>query len=209
MGWHDYLIASGIFIAFVITTFLLLIFMPKPKSYFDVEKVRPELMALVDEKNNKYMLDELFKDGNSPIYDKNNISLIYDGEKMRYNIDDIPITYSLLRSVPDIRCVFMAKIDKKLKTSQHKGSAEYSNNTLRCIIPLKISAAKKSGIWNDGETKFFLEREIIIHDDSRPHSVFNKHKRKETHLLVIDFVRPVKFPTGIATEKHNILFNLS
>ena len=42
----NYLIVGGVVLAFIITVFLLLIFMPKPVSYFSIDTIYKELKIL-------------------------------------------------------------------------------------------------------------------------------------------------------------------
>jgi len=205
MAWSDYFLAGGIAFAFIIVTFLLLIFMPKPKSYFDIDDVAPELNILTQDEYFTSIKNEL-TEWVTNTEENSNLHIIHYANDTLVDSQLIPNTFDILQTIPDIASVFVAKVNKKTEITQRKGSADYANNTLRCILPISISGEKKSGIWNDGETKLFVEKELIIHDDSRPNSVFNKHKRKDTILLIIDVERPSRYPAGIALENHDVLF---
>ena len=87
-----------------------------------------------------------------------------------------------------------------------QGCKDFANVTLRCVLPLKIAAAQKSGIWVDGESKFYDDGQWIIYDDSRKNTYYNKHKRKDTHLLVVDVDRPANLPQGISVNTNKSLF---
>lgn len=191
----DYIIIIAVVIVLVIVTFLLLIFMPRPKCYFDTNDICKELLLLSKEEQFKKIKEELstLEGDHIEIY-KNNLTS---------NIStSIPETYELLRSIPNVRQVFLTKLDKKTEVDKHKGSEShvFTNNTIRCVLPIKIPGAKKSGIWVDGETKIFTEGEWTVYDNSREHSMFNKHKRLPLYLLVVDIDRSDHIPIGIATE---------
>lgn len=203
MSFSNGLIIAGIVISFIVVTFLLLVFMPKPKSYFDANETCKELNIFTNIHYLEQVQQELLNIKDEEYI--NNVHMIYNGGEMTHDTKSIQNTYEILQTIPNVRCVFITQLNKKTDTDQRKGSADYANNTIRCVIPIKISATKKSGIWNNGETKLFVEGEPILYDDSHPNSMFNKHKRKKTYLLVVDIDRPSKYPIGISTITHNNL----
>ena len=200
MDWYSYAITGGIIIVISIIVIFLLFFMPKPKCYFDIDDINPDLKLLTCDFIYKSLINNInYKE----ILNNNSIHFICDEEHIYYDGETIN---NLLPYIPEIQRIYLTKIDPKVKFLPKKGSANKANKELRCILPLEISNPKKSGIWTDGETKLFVEGELIIYDDSRINSMFNKHKKKTTYLLIIDILRPEKYPIGIATENHNILF---
>lgn len=213
LDWvSKYIVVVAIVILLIIVTFLLLIFMPKPKCYFDVSEICKELLLLSKDEYFKKIQEEVEKkcidmgdleDQKNPVKSK----IVYKNNQVCETVNDIPETYELLRTVPNIRQISIIVINKKAELPKCKGSesAQFSNQTLRCILPIKISAAKRCGIWVDGETKFFSEGEWIMYDNSREHSVHNKHKRLPVYLLVVDIDRPNHIPIGIAVDDNKQL----
>lgn len=199
MDYSDKLIGFGIFLVLVLVTFFMMIFSPKPKSYFDIDDDYPELNILKEDDVFAILHNDLIKNKQTC---NDNIHIVYDGEKW-YHDDKIKDVFSL---IPNIKCVFVAELPAKTETPHRKGSAEYANHTLRCVIPLKLSISDSSGMWNDGESRIFKEQELVLYDDSRVNSFYNRHKKRSTFLLIVDVVRPVKYPAGISTHSHNSLF---
>ena len=69
-----------------------------------------------------------------------------------------------------------------------------STNLLLFLLYLSLyfytiqeSAGHKSGIWIDGEKRFFTEKEWICGDMSREHSLFNKDKIYSKYFLYCSF----------------------
>ena len=201
----NYILAIGFFIAILIITFILLIFMPKPLCYYDINKIYPELKILEYEEYFKIIVKELLTD--DILNDNfNGIKLIYQNYNMQIDPDLIDTTFNILRTIPFIRTVFITSVINNSDLPKRKGSSSIANNTIRCILPIKIPGAKKTGIWTDGEIKLFQEGKLVLYDDSRENQVFNKHKRKKLYLLVIDVDRPDKIPIGISNIEHDVLF---
>ena len=196
----NYVIAIGIFIAILMVTFILLIFMPKPMCYYDIDKTYPELKIIEKEEYFNKIIGELLKD------EHKKIKLIYSMGKMEMDPDTIPITFDLLKTIPYIKSVFLATVESKSNLPKRRGSSSFANNTIRCILPLKISSVKKTGIWTDGEIKLFQEGKWVLYDDSRENQIFNNHKYNKLYLLVLDVDRPDIYPMGISTIEHDILF---
>jgi len=159
---------------------------------------------------NKFSKEETFEELVNEIekvhYDANGIRMLYQNNELHENMNTHPKLYELLRTVPDVERVFLKHVTKKTKSQKRQGSANTANNTLRCVLPIDIPAAKKSGMWVDGEKRFYRDRDWVIYDDSRESSYYNKHKRLDLYLLVVDIARPESIPMGIATDDHDILF---
>lgn len=184
----DRWITGIIVLIILITTFIFIAVVPKNNYFYS--NVYKELSIFTNTETYKKIQDET-KDivDTFPIY--------VDKKIVEENVKLIPNLYELLRSVPDVRNIFITVLKTKTKTSRHQGSKELANYTLRCILPLKISAMKKSGVWLDGKTVFF-DQDWVIYDDSREHNLFNSHKFNKTTILVLDIDRPSYMPMGIS-----------
>jgi hypothetical protein len=201
----EWLYIISTIVVLTIITFILIIFLPTPLSFFTIDDISHFLMLLEDDDNFLKITEELEKEF-SEMNKTNCTKILFDGVNICVDENKMPMLFKCLRSIPDVEKVFLQYIPKKINMKHRKGSADYCNNKLRCVLPIKIPGAKKSGIWNDGETKFFVDGEWIIYDDSRENSIFNKHKRSTVYLLVVDVKRPHKIPLGIAVENHDELF---
>jgi hypothetical protein len=193
----EYLITGFIVLVLIVTTFIFLIVVPKHKYYFD-SNIYPDLSNLTfDEAYNSIRKEcELIQD----------TFIIYSNKQVNHdNIKQIPNIYSLLRTIPDIRNAFITVLKPKTKTTRHKGSADLANNTLRCVLPLEISGTKKTGVWVDGEKKFYTDKEWIVYDDSRENNSFNSERFNVTKILVIDIDRPKDIPFGVSEKNTNRL----
>ena len=195
----DYATVIAIIVIIIVITFLLVIFLPKPKCYFDTKKICKELL-LLNESHMENLKKELI-----PLLDNETYVHVYSDNTLAIDTKTISTSYDLFRSIPYVRNITLVKLDPKLDMNKSKGSSNLANHTIRCALALKCSGAQKSGIWVDGEMKFFTEAEWIIYDNSREHSIFNKHKRLHTYLLIIDIDRPDWLPLGISTEENDLI----
>lgn len=202
----DWILITGVVIALVIITFMLLIFLPRPKQFFHIEDIDNSLKHFENEKLFKIIEQELFTGENPNFTADEGLFIVYKDGQLCIDETRFPYLYLSLRALPDVQTVFLAHIPPKINMQKRKGSSGYANNKIRCVMPIRISGAKKSGIWNDGETKLFMDREWVIYDDTHENSMFNKHRRLSTWLLVVDIQRPAKLPAGIATTVHDNLF---
>lgn len=184
------LLIAIIIVILIVATFFLMIFLPKPHSFFIQEKICPEL-AIFTHNNFK---DRLFEETKNIEKD----FVIYENKQVSPKLYEFPLLDQLLRTIPDIQFAKIKIIPAGLNEKKHKEKASVANSTLRCLFPLKISCAKKSGVWCDGETKIFTLNEWIIYDHSREHSIFNKFKRRCGKILIVDITRPEDIPKGIA-----------
>jgi len=194
-------IIGCIIIALIIITMLLLIFLPKPKCYFTLDDVGRSLELLSQPTHFQQILEEYKKNND---LDQSNLCLLYYNNHLYPNIHKYSKLHNLIQSIPDIRSLFIKRIaPKTINNIKQRGPAQIANYTLRCILPLSISSLNKSGIWVDGENRFFTEQEWIIYDNSRENTYYNKHKHRPTDLLIIDIDRPAYIPIGISTENTN------
>ena len=119
----EYLITGIIVIILLVTIFILTAILPKHKYYFD-SKIYPNLTNLNNEESFNIIKNEC-----KNIQDT---FIIYSGNRVNEDhIKLIPETYNLLRTIQDIRHIFITVLKPKTKTTRHKGSADISNNTLR------------------------------------------------------------------------------
>jgi len=193
----EYLFGILIFIVLLITSLIFIVVVPRHKYYFSNDTY-PYILYLNELDNFNKIKNEC-----STI---NDTIIIFSNNVVDNNIiSKLPNTYNLLRTIPDLRNAFLTVLKPKSKTTRHKGSADLSNHTLRCVLPICISSAKKSGVWVDGEKKLFKENEWIIYDNSRENNTFNTNKYYTTILLVIDIDRPSNVPIGVSSEITNRL----
>ncbi len=181
--------------------------MPKPTIYFP--DLIPEL-KLFDDENMLEIWEEEVKSilSNDEIKKEPHlypVKILYDGTT---SVDSkyYPELYKILNVIPNIERVFVVELPIKSEQPQRKGCSSFANNTLRCIVPVKISGKRRSGMWVDGQPKLFDEGTAIIYDHSRINYVYNKHKRSSTYLVIFDVKRPHSIPFGISDENHNIMF---
>lgn len=197
-----YLEIGCVVLAFIIVTILLMIFMPRPKCYFDLD-----LCSELKNINNEINLDKVTEELNKVEVDKKtNIAMIYDNYKVEHDVSSMLTTYELLRTIPSVKRVFVAEIPTKWEAIHQKGSSRFTNDTLRCMLPISISGKHRTILWVDGENKFLEEGEWVIYDNSRESSLYNKHKRKKTKVLIIDIERPKNIPRGIADIAHGYVW---
>jgi hypothetical protein len=196
------LIILGIVLSLIVVTFLLLIFMPTPKCYFDFDDIGNELAKFTEET----YFDKILSECGDINYDNNNVCMLYQNNKLHCNMSSHPQLYNLLKTVPDIERVFFKQITPTTETPKKRGSTNISNHTLRCVLPIHQPTANKSSMWLDGESRFYSSKKWIIYDDSRESSMHNKHKNKSLDLLVVDITRPIKIPVGISNITHSDVF---
>lgn len=105
---------------------------------------------------------------------------IFEDEKIIEQLKD-------KKFIDDIMTVIPHKSYKieEIGTRVMKGIVRHGDNK-RCIIPFEKPKGKKTGVWCDGENKFFFNNKYIIYDDTKPNAYFNKHKIKKVKMLIID-----------------------
>lgn len=174
----DWIYTIATVLALIIIVFILVIFMPKPKVFFDVD--------INETKNFEHKHDQIKKEiedakNNSPV-----IPIFGNGEIFETGY---PVIYELLRSLPFVRYAGIINIKPKFEQVKQYGLNSNANNTVRYFYTISHSATQKSGIWVDGAKKFFYEKEWIVADMSREHSLFNKNKKSYTTVLFVDIDR--------------------
>jgi hypothetical protein len=186
----DWVFAVFIVILLIIISFIFLIFMPKPRVFFDPYTNATTIFPQFH--------DEISKEicaGNS---DMPVIPIYGFGEIMS---DEYPITYQLLRAMPYVRFAGIINIKQDFEQKREYGFDKVANHTIRYFYTIKQSATQKSGIWIDGEKRFFTEKEWICGDMSREHALFNKNKRQPTTVLFIDIDRHESINEGASPNK--------
>ncbi len=196
----DWLFTISLSIVLLIAGFMLFFFMPKPKVFFDtytntieIFKQNHELVCneVLGNKNlGETNLDDSSRDPVVPIYGF--------GEIKTY---EYPIVYNCLRCVPYVRFAGIITIKPKFQQAREYGLDVIANHTMRYFYTLKESAGHKSGIWIDGEKRFFTEKEWICGDMSREHSLFNKDKERSSVVLFIDIDRHETIHEGRSPNK--------
>ena len=163
--------------------------MPKPAVFFT--PYIDEIKIIND--NRDIIKNEICKEELAPIVPIYGFNKIYSTKYSQL--------YELLRCIPSITCVGILNINNKFHQSRKYGFNEIANNTIRYFYTIKVSSIYKSGIWIDGEKKFFIEDEWICGDMSREHSLFNKDKINKTIVLFIDIERPSSIHKGNSPNK--------
>jgi hypothetical protein len=159
--------------------------MPKPTVFF--EPYTDTIKLFVQEHNN--IVDELAPiDVNIPIIPIYGLGIVKSTK--------FPFLYDLMRAIPYVRYAGIINIKPKFEQCRVYGYDQVANHTIRHFYTVKQSAANKSGIWIDGEKRLFSEKEWILGDMSREHSLFNKSKDSYTTIIFIDIDRHTDILTG-------------
>jgi hypothetical protein len=188
----NYLIGGAIIFILVILGLILFIFMPKPLVYFDVDPSFnilndnfAELKKEVDQNNNNQPIIPIY--GNGKIY-----------------TDVFPQLYETLRSIPDVQFAGLINIKPLFEQKSQYGYDRLSDYSIRTFFVINHSATKKSGIWIDGQKRFFESGELICGDMSREHKLFNRNKKKYTTVLFVDTKRPDNIHRGVSPNSQII-----
>ena len=188
MSW---IFTTAIVIILLIAGFMLFFFMPKPIVFFDPHKSITDILNENYDNIKKEIVDnqvEEVKDPVIPIYGFNEIKSY-----------DYPVIYNLLQDIREIQTIGIINIKPKFQQIKEYGMASIVNDTIRYFYTIQESAGHKSGIWIDGERRFFSNKECIVGDMSREHSLFNKDKELWATVLFIDVARQYydqNIPTG-------------
>ncbi len=179
----DWLFTVSLTIVLLIAGFMLFFFMPKPRVFFDPYTNTVEIFK----QNHDLICGEVFDTNKLDDGQRDPVIPIYGfGEIKAY---EYPVIYNCLRCVPYIRFAGIITIKPKFQQAREYGLDIVANHTIRYFYTLKESAGHKSGIWIDGEKRFFTEREWICGDMSREHSLFNRDKERSSVVLFIDIDR--------------------
>jgi hypothetical protein len=175
MHW---LLTIAIVIVLIVLSFILFIFMPKAKVFFE-----PYKESIVFSQNHDQLKKSLENiDTNCSV-----IPIYSDGEIINTNY---PFLYELIRCLPDVKYAGILVLKPLFGQVKQYGYDKITDGTLRHFYCVKQSATQKSGIWVDGEKKFFSEKEWICGDMSRENSLFNKNKKNVSVIVFIDIERP-------------------
>lgn len=91
-----------------------------------------------------------------------------------------------LSSVDNLKYAGIINLKSDFEQKVQRGYAPNANKTLRYFLPLRCPCVNKSGIWVNGEKRFFHEGEWICADMSRDNSLFNKYRYENAIVLFMD-----------------------
>lgn len=203
---YNFILYSAIIIIILFAILMLTIFVPKSKCYYEMKELPINLNNYTETLvNNCIDCIGLLQTDKSTV----DYCIVYNNEYIK-PIDELnDICPDLKQTLENINYkiynVFITTLDKKHKTNSHKGSSTYSNNTIRCILPIIIKSENRTGIKIEGETKYFNENKWILCDNSRENYIFNKDKYNSVSLFVMDIERPKYINSGISTEANDVL----
>lgn len=175
MTW---LLTVSLVIVFIVVGLMFFIFMPKPTVFFQPYTDATKLF--VQEHDDIY-LEIMNDDTTTPV-----IPIYGMGITRTFKY---PKLYELLRSVPYVRYAGIINLKPQFEQIREYGFDNVTDHTIRHFYTIKQSGTNKSGIWIDGEKRFFSEKEWILGDMSREHSLFNKNKEDYTTVVFIDVDR--------------------
>lgn len=171
-------LSIAIVIVLLIVGFAFLFFMPKPQvffeSYSNVTTIWPNFHDKITEEINKI-------NDTSPLIPLYGFGVIHDN---RYEF-----VLEMLRSMPYVRFAGIINLRPSFNQTSCYGFADVANHTIRYFYTVTESACNKSGIWIDGEKRFFSEKTWLCGDMSREHYLFNKDKYEKTTIIFIDIDR--------------------
>ena len=178
------LITISIVIVLLIAGFMLFFFMPKPQVFFSPYTNTIAVFGM----NHDVIKKEILQYTDSPV-----IPIYGFGEIMSQNY---PETYRLLRCMPYVRFAGVITLKPKFQQVKEYSYAAVADHTIRYFYTIKESGGHKSGIWVDGEKRFFSEKEWVCGDMSREHSLFNNDKESTSVVLFVDIDRHESIHVG-------------
>jgi hypothetical protein len=197
----EYIIAVSVVILLVVLTFVLVIFLPKPETFFCIKDTYPQLLLL--EKAEYYNIIKKECTSVSFEEEKKKISSKVIKKDWSECCKDYPMnnstlknTFEILSQIDGIVSVKLREILPKVDSFSKKGNPEV-NNLVEYCMPITVSRARKGTVWVDGESKYLVEGQGLLYDTSREHAVCNK-TREKILLLVLEVKRPSFLPRGIA-----------
>lgn len=182
----EWLIALSSIIVLIVITFVFLFFMPKPVVFFTPDQYIMNVLQ-----SNKEIIESETKKANKQV---NSVIPIYGLNKIHSY--DYPEIYNILLSIPYLKTAGILNLKPEFQSNRIYGFNEVANNSIRYFYTIEESACYKSGIWIDGEKKFFIRNECICGDMSREHALFNNDKLSYTTVLFIDIDRPEEIHKG-------------
>ncbi len=189
MGW---IFTISIIIVLVIVGFMLFFFMPKPQVFY---QPYTNTIAVFPKFHDK-IKEEVSNVESAPV-----IPIYGFGEIVSR---DYPFTYELLRCLPYVRFAGIITIKPKFQQAKEYSYAPVANHTIRYFYTVQESGGHKSGIWIDGEKRFFVEKEWICGDMSREHSLFNKDKERASIVIFVDIDRHESIHEGRSPNLNDI-----
>ena len=110
-----------------------------------------------------------------------------------------PKTYEILKSLPGIGASTFSRMGPSTVIKPHHGWADVADAYLRChfglVIPVDLS-----GVWVEGEVRFHKAGDIIVFDDSKAHTGFNRSDGLRA-ILILDIERPLWVPRGNSPQQ--------
>lgn len=111
-----------------------------------------------------------------------------------------PKTYEILKSLPEqLKTATYSRVSPNSALRPHQGWGRFANSVLRCHYGLIVPDG--SGVWVEGEERLHREGEIVVFDDSKQHSGFNRSDRARV-VLLMDIERPSWVPQGSASSEY-------
>jgi hypothetical protein len=203
------ILAVVIFLIIVILITLLTIFWPRPKCFFDIDKLYAGIDIKLDpgtKEEIKNAIDYMCEKEQLLLTpcDTQNMSLFFiffDGEinPLLQNLQ-LQNTYDFISNVHkkiEVKAAAICLIKKGGKTKQTNGYSEISNNYLRIVIPIQVTP-KDLKLWCDGEPKFLKKDTPLCYDNSRQSFYHNENIYEDAIILIMDIARPKDMPIGIS-----------
>jgi len=163
----------AIVVLFLVATFILLIFLPKPKCFYSTDKL-PKI--------SEQLLTDLKKD----VAGVTSSVVLYNGV-VNEDCNFMPTLYEQLLQIEDLSYAALEVIEPLTDTPKMTST---KTDALCAVLPIKISGAGRSGVWCDGDNKLFKEGQWFLFDHTRPYMYHNKHKNKKTTMLLVHVKRP-------------------
>jgi len=114
-------------------------------------------------------------------------------------VSSYPVTTSVLRTIPGLRTALFSRLGPSMVLTPHTGWAALSNHVLRCHLGLKVpSPSEACGICVDDSVAFHATGDLLVFDDSKLHTAFNRHPTEDRIVLLFDIVRPKGVAPGTA-----------
>ncbi len=172
--------------------------------FYDYRKVFPQLellkqhqATLLQELQSIYHTEDWFDWPETHLYgddvEWNVFPFLAFGLKVDRMCELCPETARILQSLPGIRIAVYSRLGAKSELEPHCGLAPMANDALRCHFGLIVP--QNCGIWVEGEIQEQRAGEIIVFDDSKEHSAYNKSS-EERVVLLMDLQRPADIPRG-------------
>lgn len=181
----NYLIIAVVIILLIVSTFMLMLFLPKPQCFYIPLDTCQELL-LFDK-------DEYKKDVFEEVKNITETTMLYNGISINSDFHKWQTLNMLLQSIPDLSKAELVFYKTKFMEAQHKDNNELY---LKCVYPI-ITPSKKAGIWCEGEKRLFKKQEWLIYDPTQLHYTFNESKKENALCLILDIPKKSKWHNAI------------